>query len=190
MGIALADAAASAGADVTLVLGPAGIAPANASVKVISVVTAAEMYEATVKEFADCDVAILAAAVADYTPAESSTSKLKKKTEELSLKLLPTADIAARLGKMKNPKQLLVGFALETNDEIENAKAKLRRKNLDLIVLNSLRDEGSGFGYDTNKITVMDRNNNIDKFELKSKDEAARDIIEKIVSYTGRKKKQ
>ncbi len=107
---------------------------------------------------------------------------MKRTGNDLILRLKPTKDIAGALGKMKNKSQILVGFALETNNEIENATAKLERKNLDLIVMNSMQDKGAGFGYDTNRITLIDRNNNIDKFELKSKEEAARDILNKIVS--------
>jgi phosphopantothenoylcysteine decarboxylase/phosphopantothenate--cysteine ligase len=132
--------------------------------------------------FPDCDIAILAAAVADYTPANPSSFKIKKKPGISSLELIPTTDIAAELGKIKTGNQLLAGFALETDNEVENARNKLKAKNLDLIVLNSLKDAGAGFGYDTNRITLIDRNNNIDKFELKSKEEAARDILGKIIS--------
>ena len=182
MGLALADAAADYGALVTLVLGPVNISPKNPSVRIINVSTADSMAKATIEEFINCDIAILSAAVADYTPAETSAEKLKKKKEEMVLHLKPTTDIAAELGKRKTGKQLLAGFALETSNEIENAKDKLLRKNLDLIVLNSLREEGAGFGLDTNRITIIDRNNNIDKFELKSKEAAARDILDKIVA--------
>lgn len=185
MGIALADAAASYGAEVTIVLGPTIVYPTDSSIKVIGVVTAAEMAEKCISLFPVCDIAILAAAVADYTPESPSSSKIKKSRKRLILKLKPTTDIASELGKIKKPGQVLAGFALETDNEMENAMAKLKRKNLDLIVLNSLRDEGSGFGYDTNMITIIDRNNNIDKFELKSKEESAKDILNKIVSLTG-----
>jgi phosphopantothenoylcysteine decarboxylase/phosphopantothenate--cysteine ligase len=182
MGIALADAAAEYGADVDLVLGPVSITPVNSSVKIINVKTAGSMADECISRFSACDIAILSAAVADFTPAEVKGRKIKNDGNEFNLKLIPTIDIAGTLGKIKKPDQILVGFALETDNEIENAKEKLLRKNLDMIVLNSLNESGAGFGYDTNKITIIDRNNNIDKFELKSKEEAARDILNKIVT--------
>jgi phosphopantothenoylcysteine decarboxylase/phosphopantothenate--cysteine ligase len=182
MGIALADAASAYGATVELILGPVNIRPPGSSVKVTDVLTAASMAGECISKFPACDIAILSAAVADFTPADVKESKIKKDKNEFFLKLKPTADIAATLGKMKKPGQIIAGFALETDDGIENAKKKLVSKNLDLIVLNSLRDNGAGFGYDTNKITLIDRNNIIDKFELKSKEEAAKDILNKIVS--------
>lgn len=182
MGIALADAASAYGATVELILGPVNIRPSAITVKVTDVLTAASMAGECISKFPDCDIAILSAAVADFTPADVKESKIKKNKTEFSLKLKPTTDIAATLGKMKKPGQIIAGFALETDDEIENARKKLVSKNLDLIVLNSLRDNGAGFGYDTNKITLIDRNNIIDKFELKSKEEAAKDILDKIVS--------
>ena len=182
MGIALADAAAESGAYVTLILGPVSLLPVNKSIKIINVITAADMARECMARFRDCDVAILAASVADFTPLDTSDTKIKRTGDDLVLRLKPTTDIAAGLGSNKKPGQILVGFALETDDEIKNARRKLIRKNLDLIVLNSLRDEGSGFGHDTNRITLIDRNNNIDKFELKSKVDAARDILGKIVS--------
>jgi phosphopantothenoylcysteine decarboxylase / phosphopantothenate---cysteine ligase len=182
MGIALADAASEMGATVDLVLGPVNILPSDRSVKVTDVTTASSMADACISLFPGCDIAILSAAVADFTPVEVRNSKIKKDKKELLLKLKPTTDIASTLGNMKRPGQILAGFALETDDEFENAKKKLFSKNLDIIVLNSLKEKGAGFGYDTNKITLIDRNNIIDKFELKSKDEAAKDILKKIVS--------
>jgi phosphopantothenoylcysteine decarboxylase / phosphopantothenate---cysteine ligase len=182
MGIALADAAAEYGADVELVLGPVSITPANRSVKVIDVITAESMANECISRFPGCDIAILSAAVADFTAEEIKREKIKKDGTELVLKLKPTADIAELLGRTKKTSQLLVGFALETDNELNNAKKKLIRKNLDVIVLNSLKDSGSGFGHHTNRITIIDRYNNIDKFELKSKEEVARDILNKIVS--------
>jgi phosphopantothenoylcysteine decarboxylase / phosphopantothenate---cysteine ligase len=181
MGIALADAAAEYGAIVDLVLGPVNIAPRNNSVRIINVTTAESMASECIKRFPGCDVAILAAAVADFTPVHVFGEKIKKASNELILKLKPTTDIAFTLGKTKKSSQILAGFALETDNELNNAKEKLIRKNLDLIVLNSLQEEGAGFGYDTNKVTIIDRNNIIDKFELKSKEEAAKDILDKIV---------
>jgi phosphopantothenoylcysteine decarboxylase/phosphopantothenate--cysteine ligase len=182
MGIALADAAVEYGADVELVLGPVDILPENSSVKVINVTTAASMADECIRRFAKCDIAILAAAVADFTPEIITDSKIKRGGTELIIKLKPTIDIASELGRLKKTDQLLIGFALETDDELRNAVSKLKRKKFDFIVLNSLKEKGAGFGFDTNRITIIDRNNNIDKFELKSKKEAARDIIDKIVS--------
>jgi phosphopantothenoylcysteine decarboxylase / phosphopantothenate---cysteine ligase len=181
MGIAIANAASAYGADVELVLGPVEIIPDN-SVKVINVTSAQSMAEECISRFAGCDIAVLAAAVADYTPLKPSGSKIKKEDTELVLKLKPTIDIASELGKRKKKGQLLAGFSLETDNELENAISKLKKKNLDLIVLNSLKDKNAGFGFDTNRITIIDRDNNIDKFELKSKEEAAEDIIDKIIS--------
>jgi phosphopantothenoylcysteine decarboxylase/phosphopantothenate--cysteine ligase len=182
MGIALADAAAEYGAQVVLVLGPVSVSPVNKSVDVINVTTAGSMASECVSRFPECDIAVLSAAVADFTPEEVKGNKIKKGDKELILKLKPTTDIALTLGNLKKKSQILAGFALETNNETENAIEKLKRKKLDLIVLNSLRENGAGFGYDTNKITIIDCNNNIDKFELKSKDDAAKDILNKIVS--------
>ena len=182
MGIALADAAADYGADVELVLGPVNILPGNKTIKIISVVSAASMATECIKRFAGCDVAILAAAVADFSPESIEAKKIKRTEGGLILRMKPTKDIAGTLGKMKKKSQFLAGFALETHNEIANAKAKLERKNLDIIIMNSMQDKGAGFGYDTNRITIIDRNNIIDKFELKSKEEAARDILDKIVS--------
>jgi phosphopantothenoylcysteine decarboxylase/phosphopantothenate--cysteine ligase len=182
MGIALADAAAEYGASVDLVLGPVSIIPQNSSVKVINVTTAESMASECISRFDSCDIAVLAAAVADFTPVMVSGKKIKKKEAELLLRLKRTIDIADTLGKKKKSSQILAGFALETDNELENAKEKLLRKNLDIIVLNSLKEDGAGFGHDTNKITLIDRNNNINKFELKSKEEAAKDILDKIVS--------
>jgi phosphopantothenoylcysteine decarboxylase / phosphopantothenate---cysteine ligase len=187
MGIALAMAAVDYGAEVELVIGPVSSLPCDKSVKVIPVTTAEEMAAECISRFRRCDIAILAAAVADYTPVRVADSKIKRTGDELILKLKPTQDIAAALGKQKKDSQVLAGFALETDNEIENATHKLRQKNFDIIVLNSLRDKGAGFGSDTNVITIIDRNNNIDKFELKSKDDAASDILDKIVSTLKRK---
>ncbi|MCU0474058.1 MAG: bifunctional phosphopantothenoylcysteine decarboxylase/phosphopantothenate--cysteine ligase CoaBC [Bacteroidales bacterium] len=182
MGIALADTAADFGAEVELVLGPADILPKNRTVKIINVTTAQSMADECILRFPTCDAAILSAAVADYTAEKTEPAKMKKNDKGLTLRLKPTTDIAAELGKMKKPTQILVGFALETDNEVKNATGKLKRKNLDFIVLNSLSDSGSGFGHNTNRITIIDKFNNIDKFELKSKQEAAGDILKKIVS--------
>jgi phosphopantothenoylcysteine decarboxylase/phosphopantothenate--cysteine ligase len=185
MGIALAEEAASLGAEVTLVLGPVSLSPAHPDVKTVAVRTAAEMMEASVTAFRDCDIAVLAAAVADFTPETTSSTKIKRGKEEMVIRLKPTEDIAAYLGSIRKSDQFLAGFALETDNETANAMDKLKRKNLDMIILNSLRDEGAGFGFDTNRITIIDSNNNIDKFELKSKSEVASDILRRIISLTG-----
>ena len=184
MGIALADTAARMGAEVTLVLGPVSIKPQENSITVVPVKTAAEMKEASLAAFALCDIAILAAAVADFTPETTSATKVKRGDSDLVIRLKPTDDIAATLGRIKKEGQFLAGFALETDNEIANARGKMQRKNLDMIILNSLKDEGAGFGHDTNRITIIDRTDNIDKFELKSKDEVASDILNRIISLT------
>ncbi len=182
MGVALADEAARLGAEVTLVLGPVSVRPTEKNIDIINVRTASEMMNASVEAFHGCDIAILTAAVADFRPVTTSSVKMKRGGGEMMITLQPTEDIAASLGLMKKKNQLLVGFALETDDELNNAITKLQRKKLDLIVLNSLRDEGAGFGLNTNRITIIDNDNNIDKFELKSKDGVASDIFEKIIS--------
>jgi len=187
MGIAIALAANEYGADVHLVLGPADQTVNTPGIEVSNVITAVEMHQECIRLFPQCDVAILAAAVSDYTPSEVSSEKIKKSGKELVIRLRQTPDIAAEIGTMKRGSQIVAGFALETENEIENALYKLQKKNMDMIVLNSLRDPGAGFGFTTNKITIIDRNNNIDKFELKSKDEAARDILDKIVSLLKKK---
>ncbi len=145
MGIAIAEALARQGAEVTLVLGPTALRPDKPGIKVVSVQSAQQMYEACAKEFDQTDITVLAAAVADYKPRDFSSVKIKKKDDELSLPLAKTIDIAATLGKQKKTGQCLIGFALETNDEIENAMAKMEQKNFDFIVLNSLQDAGAGF---------------------------------------------
>ena len=182
MGIALAEAAAEYGAEVELVIGPVSRLSENKSIKIIKVITAENMADECINRFNKCDIAILAAAVADYTPEEVAGTKLKRTGSEIIMRLKPTRDIAAALRKLKKKTQIIAGFALETDNEIANATLKLKSKNLDLIVLNSLKDKGAGFGLDTNLITIIDSNNNIDKFELKSKEDAARDILDKIVS--------
>ncbi len=183
MGIAITKILAELGFEVILVAGHLQIPiPQHKNIKVYPAGSANEMYENCKKMFPGVDCAILAAAVADYTPVHSETKKIKSKTTKLMLELKPTVDIAAALGKIKNTKQLLVGFALETDNEINNAKEKLKKKNLDLIILNSLRDEGAGFQTNTNKITMIDRHNNIEKYELKLKEDVAMDIVNKIIN--------
>lgn len=179
MGFALAHHAAEIGADVTLITGPSNENIINSSIRRIDVVSAENMYNAAHQYFNDSDIVIFAAAVADYTPKNIATQKMKKKDTSLIIELQPTKDILASVGKIKKD-QFLVGFALETNDELKNAKSKLKRKNLDLIVLNSLQDKGAGFKTNTNKITLIDKNENITSFELKSKTEVAQDIFNEI----------
>lgn len=176
MGYALAECCAERGAEVILVSGPVSITEKHPNIRKISVESAEEMYQAAVREFTGSDAAILCAAVADFTPESQSEQKIKREKEDLVLRLKPTHDIAAALGKLKKGNQIMVGFALETNDEVEHAKDKLERKNLDFIVLNSLNDKGAGFRHDTNKITIIDKNS-VTEFPLKDKKEVAADII-------------
>ncbi|MGV3557118.1 bifunctional phosphopantothenoylcysteine decarboxylase/phosphopantothenate--cysteine ligase CoaBC [Larkinella arboricola] len=177
MGYAIARAFAHAGAEVTLVSGPTVLPLPDPTVRRISVRSAHEMYEATAKEFSRAHVVILAAAVADYTPLSPANQKIKKKETAFALEMTRTVDIAATLGQQKRPDQITVGFALETHDELANATAKLQAKNFDFIVLNSLRDQGAGFGHDTNKITVIDKEERVYEFDLKSKDKVAEDLL-------------
>lgn len=187
MGIAVAEALAAQGAEVTLVLGPTDLKPANPAIGVVSIMSAQEMYEACAPRFPESDITVLAAAVADYKPRYFSGTKIKKKDNEMSLELDKTIDIAATLGKTKNAGQVFVGFALETNDEMQNAAAKLEKKNFDFIVLNSMRDAGAGFGHDTNKISILRRDGSRQEFGLKSKTEVARDIVAEIVGLANPK---
>ncbi|RIJ46712.1 bifunctional phosphopantothenoylcysteine decarboxylase/phosphopantothenate--cysteine ligase CoaBC [Maribellus luteus] len=181
MGYAIAEELADQGAEVTLVSGPVSVSTSNRHINVVEVESAQEMYEQCVSRFATCDGAVMCAAVADFTPVDKAAQKTKRGKENWSIELEPTKDIAAELGKLKKGNQLLVGFALETNDELENAQKKLDKKNLDFIVLNSLNDSGAGFGVDTNKITLVTKDNKPQVFELKSKKEVARDIVNKII---------
>ncbi|WP_067035805.1 bifunctional phosphopantothenoylcysteine decarboxylase/phosphopantothenate--cysteine ligase CoaBC [Allomuricauda sp. CP2A] len=181
MGFELAKKAAGLGAKVVLVSGPTHLDATHSSIDLIRVTSAQEMYDACQKHYADTDVAICAAAVADYRPKHAAKEKLKKKDGDLNIELERNPDILFSLGEKKTH-QFLVGFALETENELENAKGKLQRKNLDGIVLNSLKDEGAGFGRDTNKITFIDKNLKIKTFGLKTKPEVASDIWEEIIS--------
>lgn len=183
MGFAIAEKLAENGADVTLVCGPNNLKTLNSHIKRIDVVNAEEMFNACTCEFKTSDITVMAAAVADYTPENPGNKKLKKSGNPIEIKLKPSKDILAELGQKKRKDQILVGFSLETNDEIANAKKKLNNKNLDFIVLNSLNDKGAGFEYSTNKITIIDKKNKIITFELKEKTEAAKDIVEKIITY-------
>ena len=180
MGFALAEECAAAGADVTLIAGPVNLTTQNPLIKRIDVTSAAQMYEEAVTRFPDADAAILCAAVADYTPEVVADSKIKRKGE-ITLKLKPTKDIAAALGASKRKEQRLVGFALETDDVFTNARDKLERKNLDFIVLNSMRDKGAGFGYDTNKVTLIGRESE-EPLPLMSKRKVAAAIVKKLAS--------
>jgi phosphopantothenoylcysteine decarboxylase/phosphopantothenate--cysteine ligase len=181
MGFALATALAEKGAQVELVSGPTQLSISHPNIHLTSVTSAQDMYEACAKRLPQADIAVWAAAVADYRPAIWAEQKIKKKEAEMQLKLVKTIDIAATLGQQKKPGQLMVGFALETENEKANALSKLERKNLDLIVLNSLNDPGAGFGHDTNKITVIERNGQQHDFGLKSKATLAQDIALLIV---------
>lgn len=181
MGFALAQQFLRYGANVTLIKGPTAQHPTfNGNIKIIEVGTAAEMFDAVTREFVGKDITVMAAAVADYTPAEVSGKKIKKDGQDLELHLVKTRDILAELGRNKTAGQMLVGFALETNDEEKHALEKLKKKNLNLIVLNSLRDAGAGFGHDTNQVTLLDNKGSKKQFDLKSKTEVALDIIKAI----------
>ena len=181
MGVAIAENFAERGAAVTLVLGPSKLAPKHPSITTVRVESAKEMYEAAVQHFENADITVLSAAVADYRPAHIAQQKIKKQGDGMTIELQKTPDIAASLGKMKRNGQFLVGFALETNDELQNASDKLVKKNFDLIVLNSLQDAGAGFNFDTNKITILHRNNKHMDFELKTKAEVAADIVNEVL---------
>jgi phosphopantothenoylcysteine decarboxylase/phosphopantothenate--cysteine ligase len=179
MGYALAEECAQRGAEVVLISGPVQVKAVHPNIQVIPVESAQEMYEATVSHFPTANAAILCAAVADFTPEQRADQKIKREGDVLTLRLKPTQDIAAQLGRMKQPHQTMVGFALETNDEETHAQGKLERKNLDFIVLNSLNDAGAGFRCDTNKITIFSRTDR-KEFPLKRKTEVAQDIIDRL----------
>lgn len=181
MGFALAREAANLGAKVTLISGPTNQQLKHSFVNRIDVVSAQEMYTAAHTYFKEVHIAILSAAVADYKPKNVASQKIKKASNTLHIELTPTKDILASLGAIKK-NQFLVGFALETNNELEHAKGKLQRKNLDVIVLNSLQDKGAGFATDTNKVTIIDKFLKEQSFQLKSKTEVAKDILEVIIS--------
>jgi len=180
MGYAIADELANQGAQVTLVSGPTVLSPQNSSVDVVSVESAREMFEACKARHQEVDIIVKSAAVADYRPATQAEQKIKKADASLQIELVLNPDILLWLGQNKPENQFLVGFALETENAVENAKGKLQRKNLDLIVLNTTSDSGAGFGYDTNKITLIDRKNNLHSFELKSKTAVAQDLVRYI----------
>lgn len=182
MGFAIAEELANCGAEVMLITGPVSMSSKNPGIKTLRIDSAAQMYEHCTKFFPECDGAVMSAAVADYTPEITENTKKKRDKTGFTLNLIPTRDIAASLGKIKRADQILIGFAIETDNELEHAKEKLIRKNLNFIVLNSLNDKGAGFGTDTNKITIIDRDNNTESFELKSKRDVAADIVEKMIS--------
>jgi phosphopantothenoylcysteine decarboxylase/phosphopantothenate--cysteine ligase len=182
MGFCIAEELANRGADVILITGKTHLLTNNPKIKRIDIISAEQMYKESIKHFPECSCAILAAAVADYKPKTAAKNKIKKTKQDLTLNLTPTIDILASLGKIKQPNQKLIGFALETDNEQENATKKLKSKNLDFIVLNSLKDKGAGFETPTNKITIIDNKNKIEQYQLKSKEDVAKDIVNKLLS--------
>ncbi|MDR2938205.1 MAG: bifunctional phosphopantothenoylcysteine decarboxylase/phosphopantothenate--cysteine ligase CoaBC [Prevotellaceae bacterium] len=184
MGYAIAEELAQRGAQVTLVSGPVSVCAKHQNIKVEKVSSAEEMYNAAVRAFEAADGAVMAAAVADFTPEEKQAGKLKRKNSALTLKLAATKDIAAALGKVKRANQVLVGFALEAANEQANAEKKLREKNLDFIVLNSMNDAGAGFNVDTNKICITDKSGTKTAYDLKPKAAVAADIVDKIIAVS------
>ncbi|SRR5258706_5738326 len=184
MGYAIAETLADFGAEVNLVSGPTLLSLQHPNIRVQNVTSAEEMYNACKSIFPTSDITVLSAAVADYKPVVVSDQKIKKSEHNLILELAKTHDIAAELGKLKRNGQLIVGFALETENEVAHAETKLVAKNFDLVVLNSLNDEGAGFGHDTNQISIIDRKNGVRKFSLKTKKEVAGDIVNAIIEHT------
>jgi phosphopantothenoylcysteine decarboxylase/phosphopantothenate--cysteine ligase len=180
MGYALAEAFAEKGANVTLISGPTNLKINHPNIKKILITSAAEMFEAVKANFSNSAITVMAAAVADYSPTHQATEKIKKTTDNLQIALSKTIDILQYVGEQKKVGQLTIGFALETTNELVNAQNKLKSKNADLIILNSLNDEGAGFNVDSNKITMIDKNGQIEAFELKSKNKVAQDILQKI----------
>ena len=181
MGLAIAKELHDRGAKVTLIMGPSQIDIAANGITVVKVKTADEMYRASNDAFENMDIAVMAAAVADYSPVEKAKEKIKKKEDTFTIELAKTKDILKSLGEKKKAGQVLVGFALETNNEKQHAMEKLKRKNADMIVLNSLNDTGAGFGHDTNKITIFEKSGQEFAFETKSKNEVAKDIVDTII---------
>lgn len=184
MGYALAEACANLGASVQLISGPTALRISHPNIECTDVMSAQDMYEAAIQQFPAMDGAILCAAVADYTPKDPSLTKVKSKTDEMTITLVKNKDIAAELGQIKTSKQQMIGFALETNNEVENAQKKLASKNLDYIILNSLQDDNAGFGYDTNKVTIISKDA-IQSLPLMSK----ADVAKEIVSLLGEERK-
>jgi phosphopantothenoylcysteine decarboxylase/phosphopantothenate--cysteine ligase len=186
MGLAIATAFAAQGAEVILICGPGVQQLSNTSnINRIDVITASEMHQACVQQFKKADITIMAAAVADYKPAQTATQKIKKKGENLIIDLLKNPDILQDLGTKKTAKQLLIGFALETQNELEHAKDKLKRKNLDAIILNSLNDKGAGFGGDTNKVTFIFKSKKNKALPLMSKQKAAEELVLEVIKLIG-----
>jgi phosphopantothenoylcysteine decarboxylase / phosphopantothenate---cysteine ligase len=183
MGFSIAESLANRGAIVTLITGPVSETINHKNIQRVDVLSAEQMFDQALGHFPDMDAAILAAAVSDYKPSIRQDQKIKRDGKNFTLELVPNPDILASLGKIKKTGQVLAGFALETENEVENAKSKLQKKNLDFIVLNSLKEEGAGFGTDTNKISIIDNKNQLSVFELKSKKLVAEDIADKLVSY-------
>ncbi len=181
MGIAIAKELYHRGAAVTLVMGPSQYEFSAEGIAVVRVKTADQMYKSCHDNYPGSDLTVMAAAVADYTPVETADQKIKKKSDSLTITLSKTKDILKSLGEKKNSKQVLVGFALETNDEKKNALEKLAKKNADMIILNSMMDAGAGFGYDTNKITIFDKSGQEFSFDTKSKTDVAKDIVDTII---------
>ena len=184
MGFAIAEAFAAEGASVHLVTGPVSLEVRSSGIEVIRVTSAAEMYARCEEVIDQVDIAVFNAAVSDFTPVRASAQKVKRGTEEWTLKLKPTRDIAAEMGKRKKKGQIMVGFALETDHEFEHARRKLEKKNMDLVVLNSMRDAGAGFETDTNRVTMMDRQGNVDGYELKPKAQVASDLVQRVIKMT------
>jgi phosphopantothenoylcysteine decarboxylase/phosphopantothenate--cysteine ligase len=183
MGFAIAEEFANQGAEVTLVCGPNSLTTVNSTIQRIDIISAEELYNASVNAFKTSDIAILSAAVADFKPVSIANQKIKKANAPDYIELMQTKDTLAELGKMKKENQLLIGFALETENEVEHAKQKIKNKNLDLIVLNSTNDEGATFKKDTNKITIIDKYNNATQFELKDKACVAKDILNAVINF-------
>ncbi len=182
MGFALAESCAQKGAQVCLISGPVQLKTKHRNIERIDVESAGEMYDEVISRFYGMDGAILCAAVADFTPIEAADEKLKRENDNLTLELKPTQDIAASVGEMKMESQFLVGFALETNNEESNALGKMERKNFNFIVLNSLKDDQAGFGFDTNKISILYRSGTKKEFDLKNKDAVAEDIVNEVIA--------
>jgi phosphopantothenoylcysteine decarboxylase/phosphopantothenate--cysteine ligase len=183
MGFALAEAAASRGADVTLITGPSSAKLTSKGIKRLDVMSASEMHEKVQEYWAESDMGIFAAAVADYRPSTIAPEKIKKKEESIQLELVKNPDILKWAGENKGNSQLLVGFALETTDMLKNGQSKLIGKHLNLIVMNTLQDEGAGFAGENNKVSILDDRNNLSSFELKSKSEVAGDILDTVMKY-------
>ncbi|MEQ9591056.1 MAG: phosphopantothenoylcysteine decarboxylase, partial [Cyclobacteriaceae bacterium] len=185
MGFAIAEELANQGAKVTLVSGPTALSTSHPNIEVLRVTSAEEMYNLSVKAFPGSDIAVLSAAVADFRPESRAENKIKKSDNDLTIKLVKNKDIALELGKKKRKDQVIVGFALETENELANAKQKIAAKNFDLIVLNSLKDEGAGFGHDTNKVSLITKAGTVSTFDTKSKKEVASDIVNGLIELYG-----